>query len=73
MEISVTVKFEKRKEKVEKEEDKYFVYIKSLPQKGEANREVINEIAKYFGVDEKDVKIVKGLKNHKKTISIKGK
>jgi uncharacterized protein len=71
MQIFITVKFEKRKEKVQKEDDKYFVYIKSLPQKGEANKEVVKEIAKYFKVKEEGVKIVKGLKSYKKTIIIK--
>jgi uncharacterized protein len=71
MQIPVTVKFEKRKEKIVEENGQYFVYTKSLPQRGEANKEVIKEIAKYFKVTEEDVKIVRGSKNRKKTISIK--
>jgi uncharacterized protein (TIGR00251 family) len=70
MEISVTVKFENRKEKVEKKNEKYIVYVKSLPEKGKANCEVIREIAKYFQVSEKEVKIVSGIKSRRKVILI---
>jgi uncharacterized protein len=71
MQISVTVKFEKRKEKVVREEDKYFVYIKSLPEKGETNKEIIKELAKYFRVEENCIKIIRGKKTHKKIVDIK--
>ena len=71
VQIFVTVKFEKNKEKVVKENDKYFVYIKSLPEKGEANKEIIKELAKYFKVEESCVKIIKGRKTHKKIINVK--
>ena len=71
MEIIITVKFENRKEKVEKKDNNYIVYVKSLPEKGKANSEVIREIAKYFKVNESEVKIVSGIKNRKKTILVK--
>jgi uncharacterized protein len=71
MEITVTVKFENRKEKVEKTGERYIVYVKSLPEKGKANIEVVREIAKYFKISESKVKIIKGTKSRKKTIFIK--
>ncbi len=73
MEIILTVKFENRKEKVEKRGEKYFVYVKSLPEKGKANSEVVREIAKYFKVNENEVKIIKGKRSRKKIISLTNK
>ena len=73
MQIFVTVKFEKRKDKVVEKDSKYFVYVKSLPQKGDANREIVKEVAKYFRLSEENVKIIKGIKSHKKIIVIKDK
>ncbi len=71
MQIFVTVKFENRKDKIVKEDNKYLAYIKSLHRKGEANKEIIKEFAKYFKVDEDKVKIVSGTKSCKKIIAIK--
>ncbi len=70
MQILVTVKFEKRKDKVVEKDSEYFVYVKSLPQKGDANREVVKEVAKYFGLSEDNVKIIRGIKSYKKIIAV---
>lgn len=39
----------------------------------QANKELLRQIAIFFGVDEKSVSIVKGLKSSSKTILLKGK
>lgn len=44
------------------------IRLKSLPQKGKANKEIIKEISKLTKVD---VEIISGLKSHQKTLLIK--
>ena len=46
------------------------VGIKSKPQKGEANRELIKKFSKYFDVSQSQVKIISGEKSSKKLIQI---
>ncbi len=71
--INVSVKFEKRKDKVEKiNEENYFVYLKSDPLNGVANEELIKELSFYFNIDKKEIKIISGKKTRKKKIMIKG-
>ena len=41
--------------------------IKSLPQKGKANQEIVKELSKLTG---KDVEIVLGLKSQQKTLKV---
>lgn len=47
--------------------DEIEVKIKSIPQKGKANKEIIKEFTKLTG---SDVKIVSGLKSQHKTLRI---
>ncbi len=69
--IRVNVKFEKRKERVEKIKEGVFnVYIKSPPKEGKANKEVIKELGRYFNRSEEEIKIIRGKKEKKKTIQI---
>ena len=46
------------------------VGIKSKPQKGETNRELIKKFSKYFDVSQSQVKIISGEKSSKKLIQI---
>jgi len=46
------------------------VGIKSKPQKGEANRELIKKFSKHFDVSQSQVKIISGEKSSKKLIQI---
>ncbi len=72
MKISVKVKFEKRKEKVKKTgENRYTVFVKSVPRQGIANSDVIKEVAKFFKKNIEDVKIISGAKQREKIIWIK--
>ncbi|MDP1552672.1 MAG: DUF167 family protein [Methanobacteriaceae archaeon] len=47
--------------------EKIEIRIKSLPQKGKANKEIIKELSK---LTKKEVEIISGLKNHQKTVKI---
>jgi uncharacterized protein (TIGR00251 family) len=50
--------------------DEISVGIKSKPEKGEANRELIKKLSKYFNVSQSQVKITSGEKSRKKLIQI---
>ncbi len=72
MRIFVTVKFEKKKEKIKKErENRYTIFIKSPPEQGKANEEVVEEISKYFNKRKEKVRIVSGFRSRKKVLFIK--
>lgn len=43
------------------------IRVKSIPQKGKANKEIIKEFSK---LTKKDVEIISGLKSHHKTLKI---
>jgi uncharacterized protein (TIGR00251 family) len=49
--------------------DRIEIKIKSLPTKGKANKEVINEFSK---ITKRDVEIISGHKNRLKTLKIYG-
>ncbi len=71
--INVSVKFEKRKDKIEKiNEENYFAYLKSTPINGAANEELVKELSLYFNIDKKEIKIISGKKSRKKKLAIKG-
>ena len=42
----------------------------SKPEKGEANRELIRKLAKYFKVSTSQIRIVAGLKSKSKVIEV---
>ncbi len=67
MEVKIKVKAGSSKNLVVKEGDSYIVYVKARAEKGKANSAVIKLLKKYF---DKDVRIVKGLRNKEKTIII---
>jgi hypothetical protein len=50
--------------------DEISVGIKSKPEKGEANRELIKKLSKHFNVSQSQVKITSGEKSRKKLIQI---
>jgi uncharacterized protein len=55
------------KVKFNEDEDLLLVEIKSNPEKGKANREIIKELKKYF---KKEIEIVSGFKNKEKIVEI---
>lgn len=54
--VSVTF----HKDFIEVNNDEISVGIKSNPEKGEANRELIKKLSKYFNVSQSQVKITSG-------------
>jgi len=69
--INVRVKAHAKTSAVEKITSRsYKVQVKSLPLKGQANKEVIKVIASYFGVPASNVEIVRGHKSSIKRIAV---
>jgi uncharacterized protein (TIGR00251 family) len=64
--VSVTF----HKDFIEVNNDEISVGIKSKPQKGEANKELIKKLSKHFNVSQSQVKITSGGKSRKKLIQI---
>jgi len=64
----VLVEFQKDFLKVEG--NQITIGIKSRPIKGQANKEIIKKISKYFGVSSSCVTIKKGQKTEKKIIEV---
>ena len=50
--------------------DEITISIKSQPERGKANRELVNRLSEYFGVSEASVRIVSGLASRKKIVEI---
>lgn len=68
MRFEVSVKF--HKDFVEVEENKIMVGIMARPEKGKANAEVIEKIARHFKVPKSFVRIVSGASSKRKVIEI---
>ena len=64
--VSVTF----HKDFIEVNNDEISVGIKSKPQKGEANKELIKKLSKHFNVSQSQVRITSGEKSRKKLIQI---
>ena len=64
--VSVTF----HKDFIEVKDDEISVGIKSKPQKGEANKELIKKLSKHFNVSQSQVRITSGEKSRKKLIQI---
>lgn len=71
MSIKVKVKPNSGKRQIESfGNDMYLVYLKEPPENDRANIELINMLAKYFGVPHTKVKIKIGRYSNNKTIEI---
>ena len=64
--VSVTF----HKDFVEVNNDEISIGITAKPEKGEANKEIIKKLAKYFDVNKSKVKIIAGEKSRKKLVEI---
>lgn len=54
-----------------KEEDGLFkVYLTAVPQKGKANKALVDLLARYFDVNKSAIEIVNGARSHHKTVKI---
>lgn len=64
--VSVTF----HKDFIEVNNDEISIGIKSKPQKGKANKELIKKLSKHFNVSQSQVRITSGEKSRKKLIQI---
>ena len=64
--VSVTF----HKDFLEINSDKILVGIISDPQKGKANKELIEKISKHFSVPKSNVRIISGVKSRKKLVEV---
>jgi uncharacterized protein (TIGR00251 family) len=64
--VSVTF----HKDFVEVNNDEITIGIKAKPEKGEANKEIIKKLSKYFDVSKSKIKIIAGEKSRKKLVEV---
>lgn len=67
MKIQVKVRPGAKEQSVEKVEDLYFVRLKSRPEEGKANLELLKLLKKHFN---KDVKIKSGFTSRNKIVEV---
>lgn len=68
--INVIVKPHAKREGVFKEGDIYKVLVCAPPEKGKANKRVVELLAEYFSVSKSNVKIVKGRTSKTKVVEV---
>ena len=68
MRYNVAVKF--NMDGIEVDDDTITVGIKSKPERGRANMELIDKLARHFGIPRTNVKIVAGFTSRKKIVEI---
>ncbi len=68
MRYNVEVKF--GKDLIIVDQDTIIVGIKSPPEKGKANLELIKKLAKYYNIPSSQVRILTGFKSKKKIVDI---
>lgn len=74
MEIRVKTLTKVKKESVEQLKDgRYLVSVNADRKGGEANERVCLLISKHFGIDDKEVQIIKGHTSSTKTLRVKDK
>lgn len=56
--------------KLEVSGDEISISIKSEPERGKANRELVKKLAKHFEVGEDRIRIVSGLTSRKKIVEV---
>ncbi|MCG2711386.1 MAG: DUF167 domain-containing protein [Candidatus Omnitrophica bacterium] len=59
-----------KNEIIEKAKGEFVVKVTATPQRGKANKKVLESLADYFHVSKTDILIVKGKYNSKKIINI---
>jgi len=69
MRVKVIVKFGKQ-ENIEEEDEKLVLKLTTRPEKGRANKKLIELLAEYFKIPKSKIKIAQGLKNREKVIEI---
>ena len=69
MRYSVSVRFSSDG-RLEVNGDEIAISIKSQPERGRANRELVKKLAAHFGVGEERVRIISGLTSRKKLVEV---
>jgi len=73
MKVSIKVKPNSKESRVEETgPNQLLVKVKAPPREGKANLEVVESLAKYFGVPKSRISITAGLKSSKKIVDIEG-
>lgn len=70
MKISVRVKANSKKEKIDKTGELLTVYVKEPARENKANLAVINLLAEYFKVPKSQISIVSGQKSKQKVVDV---
>jgi uncharacterized protein len=66
---SISVRFS-ADNKLQVSGDEIAISIKSRPERGKANRELVEKLAAHFGVSENRVRIISGLTSRRKLVEI---
>jgi uncharacterized protein YggU (UPF0235/DUF167 family) len=70
MKIEVKVKVHQKKESVKPSGEQLIVCVNAIPTDGQANKRVIELVAKHLGVPKSRLSIISGQKSRIKTINI---
>ncbi len=70
MKIKVKVYPNSSKERVKQELGVLKVYVSASPEKGKANKRVVDILSKYLKVKKSSLKIIRGLSSREKTVEI---
>jgi uncharacterized protein len=70
MRYTVSVKFN-LSGKIEVNGSEIIIYLRSKPEKGKANKELIERLASYFVVSKGKVQIISGLTSRNKVVEIR--
>lgn len=73
MKINVKIVPGSKRKEIRKESDYFKVYLKSKPEKGKANRELIDLLSSNFNIPKNSIKIIKGEHSKNKIIDLGGK
>jgi uncharacterized protein (TIGR00251 family) len=69
LKYTVLVKFNSSG-KIQIQENEITISLKSKPERGKANRELIQKLADHFGVSKDKIDIISGLRSTKKLVEI---
>lgn len=72
MRFSLRVVPNAKVQNVERFENGLKVRVRAKAQGGKANAEIIEALARHFGVPERNVRIVSGAASNKKTVDVEG-
>lgn len=70
MKYSVIVKPGSKVEKIVSDGENLTVFVHARAHDGEANKAVVESLAKYFSVSKSQIEIVSGLKSKKKIVEV---